>query len=1039
MIKQFQYMMNVTILALAFLCLSIQESLSQESGVNIKGYVFESLGNSPLKGVIISVSSTGQTIETDSLGNFSLNVPNAQSEIIINYPGYVTRKIYINGKSSLLISLVPNSYKTFDNGYNTPYGTQSVKEATYAGAYLQNDELQESPASSYDQTIAGKVAGLHTIEHSGMPGHKSWLNIRGINSIYGKNEPLLFIDGMIHEYNYANQSLMEGFSLNPMDVIDVEDIQDVSVIKNGDLYFGAASANGVININTEQKSEASTVIKFSGYTGIATAPQELNLLSAGEYKQYLNGLLSENLTPAQIEAQYPWLNGNESAKDYYKYNNSTNWQSEIFKPGMLHKGRIFLKGGDDIATYNISAGYLKQDGLFDESSYSRFNLRINGTINISDKFSVTPNAKISLADSYLPNLGFSAYKNPILSAALMPPIMAPYAKNNTGKQLPYLDDVGVFNVSNPVAITQNAMGDNRNYHFLSSVKAQYKITNHFYVSNLIGISYNNARESIFLPDKGMLQIDSVANSPQDMVYEFRSLQNHTVITYATKSNTGHHFTINTGLRFLENSYKNITAIDLNTGSDDIKKLGSGKEIYRYLRSSTGDDRGLLALSYFGNLNYSFRNKYFINANIAYEGNSAVNEKNRYSIFPSVGVAWRLSSESFMSQINWLEDLKVRASWSQLGNMYSNVYDYSKLFLTERRYNNSGTIVREAIPNGNLELEKKTTLNLGFDVSLFRQLTNIHFDFYQSTVNNLIIEQEIRAYNGFTTYFDNGGKLESSGIEIALDQTLKMGKFIWTIGGTFATQTSKITGLEFINPNNTGLIMNFEGVEYIASVDNPVNAFYGYKTNGIFTNNTEANVVTGPKNNVMQAGDIRFIDKDGNNIINQADKDIIGDPNPDFFGGIATSLSYKKLKLTANFTYSIGNDIYNYVKYKTESMDNYYNQSKEVLNRWSSANPNGTLPRAAINDPSGNSVFSDRWIEDGSYFKLKKLTLSYKLPSNKLYNGITVYVTASNLLTLTKYTGYDPELMYSNSPFNMGIDYGMTPQLRSYIIGLVLDL
>ena len=1040
MTKKISYSTCFSILILFMACLGSQSVWSQNAGVSIKGVVVESGTGLPLKQVSISVSSTGTSSETDEKGAFTISVPDKQAELLIDLPGYNKRNIYLNGRDFINVSLVSSIYNSFDNLFNNPLGSSSLKDASFSMTALSSDNLKLSSASSFDQSLQGKVSGLSVIQQSGMPGHKTFMNIRGISSLYGKTEPLLFIDGMIHDYSYATNSIMEGFSNNPMDVVDIEDISDISVLKDGASYMGAAGSNGIINVNTEQKGETSTVIKIEAYGGITMAPQSLDVLNETQFKNYFTDAYNSNpLNTVDINTKYPWLNGNSSSKDYYKYNNNTDWQKSIFKPSSLSKFRFFLKGGDEIATYNISTGYVSQKGVLDQSSYTRFNLRINGKINISDKFSITPNAKLSLADSKLPNLGYSVYKNPITSSLLMPPIMAAYARDNaTGTQLSYLDDTGEFNVSNPVALVKNAMGTSRNYHFLSSVMAQYKFNEHFLVSDLIGIDFNNSRENIFLPNIGVIKVDSASNSPGDFVNEFRSSQNHASLTYNNKTVSGHSFVVQAGTRYMKNSYKYDQATDLNTPSDDFKSLGQGSK-YTFLRTSTGDDRGLTWVSYYGSLNYNFRDKYFIDSNLSYDGNSAVNKTNRYNFYPSVAAAWRASSEKFLSQAKWLEDLKFRGSWSVTGNMFSSVYDFSKLYYIGQRQNSEGVITREAIPNDKLELEKKTTVNAGMDVSLFKQILNLHVDYYQSNVDNLIIQQELPQTYGYTNYFDNGGKLQSKGLEISADARMHIGQVVWTIGGSVTKQTTEIKSLKFINPASVNIVTPIPGGEYITSVGNAVNAFYGYKTNGLISS-AEVGTITGPNGAKMQQGDVKFVDTNNDNIIDGKDKQIIGNPNPKLFGGFNTTLSYKNFGLSAFFTYSLGNDIFNYVRYQAESMNTYSNQFTSVLDRWTPANPNGKLPRASIGDPTGNTAFSDRWIEDGSYLRLKQLTLNYNIPAMAgVYKGITIYLTATNLLTFTKYSGYDPDFLYSNNPFYMGIDYGKMPQTKSFIVGLKLDL
>ncbi len=919
------------------------------------------------------------------------------------------------------------------------WGHSCKKDAVFPVAAVTQNELALSSATSFDQTLQGKVSGLSVTDQSGMPGHRTFMNIRGYSSLFANSEPVLFIDGMMHDYSYAVNGLMEGFSLNPMDVVDIDDISDISVLKDGNSYLGAAGSNGAIYVNTEQKAEASTVIKFAAYGGIATVPKYQEMMNPGQFNTYFEDvLLSQGYNSGEINSMYPWLHGDASAEGYYKYNNETDWQDEIYKPAAISKFHFFLKGGDDIATYNISTGYLSHNGIYDNSKYTRFNLRINGKVNITDKFSVTPNAKLSLADSKLANQGPTSWKNPVASALAKSPNMDPIARDGaTGEYLTYLDDVGVFNMSNPTAIVEDAMGTNRNYHFLASIKAAYQFNEHFNLSSLFGLNFNNAREAIFLPDLGIVQVDSAYNSPGDFVNEFRSTQNHTTLTYTTNTSSGHSILANAGFRFMQNSYKYNLSLDLNTPSDDFKSLGDGSQ-YSFLRSTVGDNREMNWVSYFVDAHYNYRNKYFLSTSLSYDGSSVTNENNRYNFYPSVGAAWRLSSEGFLNKTSWLEDLKLRASYSVTGNMFSTVYDYSKLYYTDRRLNGAGVLTREVIPNDNLELEKKGTINAGLDLSILKQAVNLHADYFISNVNNLIVKQELPSHYGFTHYYDNGGKLNSNGFEVALDARLQSGDFVWTIGGTLSKIMTRVTSLEFLNEATEHIVTSIPGAQFITEVDGPVNAYFGYQTDGLISA-AEAGSLIGPNGYPMQEGDVKYVDN-GDGVINEADKTAIGDPNPDLFGSIFTAFSWKNFELFINFNYSVGNDLYNQMRKQSESMSDYANQSTSILDRWTPSNTGASIPGISYGDPRGNSVFSDRWIEEGSYVRLGQLTLNYRIPQKEgLFNGITVYVTATNLLTFTTYSGYDPEFIYMNSPFYQGVDYGMMPQSKSFIVGLKLDL
>jgi TonB-linked SusC/RagA family outer membrane protein len=1013
---------------------------AQTSDVEVTGVITESGTGQVLDMVAISVASTGASSSTDSTGAFTLGVPNLSAQIIVNLPGYTTRSLYLKGRDHIEISLVPEKYNSIDNNSITPLGTSVIKDEVFSSVSLTKSDFDNTMASSFDQVLQGLVPGMSVIYRNGMPGSRTFMNIRGYSSLYANNEPLLFIDGMIHSYNYASSSIMEGFALNPMDVVDIDDISNIAVMKDGVSFLGSAGSNGAIYVNTEQEGEASTIIKFGAYGGITLTPEHQNLLNPSQFRGYFEDVLTgQGYNSGDINTMYPWLHGDASADEYYRYNNETDWQEKLYKPASNYKFHFFLKGGDDIATYNVSTGYLAQQGIYDNSSYSRFNLRINGKVNITDKFSVTPNVKLSLADSRMANHGPSTYKNPILSTVMKSPLMDPVARDGaTGEFLSYYDDVGAFNVSNPSSMTENALGSNRNYHFLASIKAAYRFNEHFNLSTLFGLNFNNSREAIFLPDNGMVQVDSAYNSPGDFVYDFRSSQNHSMLTYTNTFASGHSILANLGFRYMQNTYKYNISTDLNTPSDFFRSLGDGSQ-YSFLRSTTGDNRGLAWTSYFTDLNYSFRNKYFVSANMSYDASSVTNSKNRYNFYPSAAAAWRLSSEGFLNGANWLEDLKLRGSWSQTGNMFSTVYDYSKMYYTDRRINNLGVLHREVIPNENLEMEMKSTINLGLDLSLFKQALNLHADYFMSTVDNLVIRQDLPMTYGYTNYFDNGGKIASSGLELSADARIVAGDFAWVIGGTVSNILTEVTDLTFLNPEMEHIITSVQGVQYITSVGNSLNAYYGYKTNGIISE-AEAGTITGPKGNLMEAGDMKYMDLDDNSIINEADKTIIGDPNPQLYGSVYTSLTYKNLELFVRLNYSTGNELVNYVRYQTESMMNYSNQSVSVLDRWSPTNTGSMMPRESYGDPNGNSLFSDRWVEDGSYIKLSQITLSYFLPSiGGVFNGVTFYVTATNLLTITDYSGYDPEFSFMNNPFYQGVDYGMMPKSQSFIIGLKLDL
>ena len=1012
-------------------------------GINdtLYGMVYEAGSGVALKEAVVSDAATGEFTTADENGRFAILLSENNTRIKIDLPGYYPNIYVVNKNIETNIYLTKKDFSSDDQLYSSPLDEKLMGNTVGSVSIVSKNDIENSSLSVPDHLLNGKVSGLRVIEHSGMPGHNSWMNIRGISSLYGKNEPLVFVDGMIHETRYPLNYLIDGHMYNPLELVDPDDIVDISVIKTGESGLGSAGSNGVIYINTEQSKETSSEIKFKISGGFSMATKALDVMNADQYKVYFTDMLtSQGYSGDDINSMYPWLNnGPEASDEYYRYNNNTDWQKELFKLSSFQKYHFFVKGGDDIATYNISTGYLRQGSSYENWKYSRYNLRLNGKINITKNFSIVPNTKLSLSDTYLSNMGSDTYTNPVLAALLNPPLAAPYEHSEDGAVLAHFDDVGVFNTSNPSALIENSLGSGRNVHLISSIKAIFNISPKLVITNLTGFDFNNDRESIFIPNIGVVSTGLVKNSPRDMVTELRSMQNYTVISYKYLDDNKHQLNFNGGIRYMSNTYKNNLAEDFNTPSDDFRSLGRGSG-YEYLRESLGEVSGLKWISYYGQANYNFLDKYYLTALLTIDGSSVSNKENRYNIYPSVYGAWRINRDYFQN-VQWLNNLKLRASWEMTGNMYSEIYRFSDLYYTSRRYLNLSVIVRDYNPNYDLQLEKKSTINTGLDISIMKKSINMKVDYYYSTVNNLVINQQLSYLYGFTDYFDNGGKLTNSGIEFSLNTIKYAGNLTFVFDATAAMQFNNIKKLDFIDENTTFLLTNIYGADYITSVENPVIAFYGYKTLGIYNSDAEANGITGPNGRDMGAGDVIFEDLDHNNRIDDADKQIIGDPSPDLYGGFSLTVSYKMFELSTLFNYSLGNDIYNYVRQQLTSMDSYANQSTDVISkRWEPGKTDATLPELSYGDPEGNNVFSDRWIEDGSYLRLKELRISCNLSKYiNLGKEIVLYISGSNLYTFTKYTGYDTETMLINDPFCMGMDLGKIPPLKTFIIGINLDL
>ena len=1025
-----RYLLIVIFTSIQLLLYSQEQSL-----IDITGTVSNAVSGEPVGQVLISISGTPLSVTTDENGTFQISGVNTNALVIAKHPDFVGRELFLTGRDILDIKIIPNDYRSNDDLIVTPYADKKAKGIPISFEYFSKSDLQNRSETSFARIIQGNAAGLRVNTLSGMPGALSVFSIRGPSTISGRNDPVVIIDGVLQEIHYPRESSIHGFVHNPLEMVDIDDIENITIIRDAQSYLGSMGANGVIVINTEEKKETSSAIRFHVYQGI-TFPSSSRqpLMNSEQFNNYFSQqIVSSGLSQDEINARFPFLTEDPEGL----YSNNTNWQDEIFTSGWISKYHLYLKGGDDIGNLNMSVGYLKHNGIVENTSYSRFNIRINSKINITNKFTFIPNVKISASDSYLMDQGPGEITNPILAADLKPPITRPYSvEGSTNDQ--YLSEVGAFGVSNPLAITHNLIAHNKNYQFLASGNAGYNFSSKFSVSTVLNLTYNRSMDNLFIPDKGLVEIDSARNSMDVVVTDFRSWQNNFMMNYSTDLNESSSLDVRAGNRILNSTYEYDMGSDLNSPTDDFTTLGSGAED-QFLRETNGKFRQLNFISFYAIADYSFLDKFYLNASVSLDGNSVINENNRYNFYYSVAGAWNLASGN-VNMLSRFDELKVRASYGTSGNIFNDVYDYSRLYYVGKRITDIGVIVLSSIPNENMEVEKKSTINAGFDISTAGQKFNTSIDLYYETVNNLIIRQKVSPAYGYLDIYTNAGKMANMGAELTTDFRFKTGKSFWTIGLTASSMINKITSLDQdVAENEQNIILtqiedgqNNTVATLVTEVGGPLYAFYGYETDGVYTSSEEANSIIGPNGTAMQVGDVKFKDKNGDGMIDDEDLEYLGNPLPLVYGSFFTVFKRGRLKASVNIDYSAGNKIYNYVAMKTNSSDDFYNQNKDVLD--------SETPRIAYGDPSGNNVFSDRWIEDGSYIRLKNVTISYDFPANnRFYQKLKVYLTGCNLYTFTKYSGYDPEFYLNSNIMYTGVDFGKIPFGRSIILGINFEL
>jgi len=946
--------------------------------------------------------------------------------------------------------LLDDDHYSFQEMVTLPFGKITQRNnTTAAGSYNANSEWKR-PGETVDALLQGQIAGLNSIRRSGSPGAGANMFLRGYNSLYATNRPLIVVDGMLYDANDYGESIIANNYTNPLALINVQDIDNITVLKDASSIYGTKGANGAILITTARAKEQTTKIDAAFYTGYNQVPDVLPVMKAADYRTYLGEMLQSSGMSATDIASLPYMIDDTTNAEYYRYHNNTNWQNKIFK-GSFNRN-VFLKvtGGDNIATYALSVGYMKGDGIVKNTDITRYNTRFNAEYNFSKKFTGSTNLSFTFNEQNLKDQGISDKTAPLYLALTKSPFLSSHEVNNLGILSPNLEDADVFGKSNPSALIETMQAYNKYYRFNGSFKFQYEINKSFSAATLFGVVYDKVRENIFIPRKGVAD-DTLSNAVADsrlgsQVKRLFSVFSDTYVEYKKTINRKHSLASRLGLRYQHNDAEQDFALGYNSATDELVSVQNGVNALRQIGGGIGEWNWMN--TYF-NFDYGLSNKYFFSLNAAMDGSSrfgkevnkgvTINEVH-FALLPSLSFAWLASSENFMAN-SGINLLKFRTSYGLSGNDDIGNYTSRQTYSSQNLLGMQG-LVRSGIPNPSLQWETNRKFNLGTDIAFMNERAAVSFDFYKSTTKNMLAYENLIAPTGFDNILTNKGSMQNTGWELTANfRVLNSPSFKWDLGFNIGHYKNKVL---FVPGNN--ITTEFAGATILTGNDNSANLFFGYKSLGVFSTSAEATAAGLSKKNAdgsyssFAAGDIHFFDFNGDKIINELDRQVIGNPNPDYFGGINTRLTYKKFELSAVITFSQGNEVFNYLRYRLESASTTDNQLTSVVNRWRTENQLTDVPKATYNDPMGNSRFSDRWIEDGSYLRLRTLSVVYNLPINgKFVKYTNIYASANNLLTFTKYMGYDPEFSAGTSLFAQGIDTGLDPLYKTITLGVRIGL
>ncbi|MCF8359764.1 MAG: SusC/RagA family TonB-linked outer membrane protein [Prolixibacteraceae bacterium] len=1045
------------ILLIATLLLMGVFSLHAQDTIRVKG-VIVSPENKPISDVSVSVEGSSQMPAfTNQSGEFEVTTDSKDQWLnVAPASGYKRKRVYIGSRTFIKVMVTPVDITSGDDQVILLSQPASVKDVVSSFSDLNLDNVQHSIIPSIDRYMQGRVSGMHAINQSGVPGSGAVTFIRGINSLNAITQPLYVVDGAIMESTGLFGSVIDGYNYNPLLAINPLDISNATILKDAvySAAYGSKASNGLIMIETLNPSATETSFEIDMRTGLSLRPERyVPQMNAQQHKTfakemiYSSGMLEENITK-----NYPNLFVKSDNERFIDYQHNTDWQQLIFDDAMFTNLNIKVKGGDEIARYGLSFGYYNNNGIIRNTSYDGYNLRFVSLVNIFTWLRMNATVSFNTSESELKESAAIKETSPILTSLAKSPMLNPFQYDVDKNETTILSEVDELGVSNPLGTIENFEASSRNYHINTTLGFEIDFSKSFYFRTNVGIIYNTLKEKLFMPNRGMelYYNEEAHNVAKASTNTFNGFSNNSMLVYDTKLGNNHVINSTTGFNVMTNRFQYDWGIAKNAHKNDqYRMLSDG---INELREIGGQNRNWNWLSFYEKVSYSFKDKYLFTGTVSLDGSSRIGKEasqtinmfgQPFGLFYSAGLGWRVSSEPFMNRVHWIDELKIRLSAGRTGNDDIGESNATNYYSTEH-YRESSGLVPAAMPNYGLTYELVDQLNAGIDLGLWGNRVRVKFDVFQTTISNMLVYMPLDAYIGYDYRPENAGSMSNTGWDGSVFMRIINGKnFRWDIEANVSQAKNKILEI----PNDK-YITNVKGHYEVAQiVGETASSFYGYRFLGVYSTTSDA-IEAGLVNNkgvAYRGGDAIYEDISGpegvpDNVINSYDKTIIGSAFPEIIGGLTNTFRYKNWRLSAFVNFVSGNEVFNYVRYKNESMTGFANQSTAVLNRWQYEGQVTDAPRALWGDPVGNSVFSTRWIEDGSYLRLKNVSLSYRIPNEFLaFKNAEFYISASNLITLSKYLGYDPEFAYSYRLNEQGVDYGMPPHARQFLIGIKLGL
>ncbi|MCG6189532.1 TonB-dependent receptor [Maribellus maritimus] len=998
----------------------------------VSGKVTDASG-APVPGVTVVVSGTSNGTVTGADGQYSLMNIQPEDKLIFSFVGMKTQEVIVGTQSTIDITMVVDAIG-IEEVVAIGYGTMKKSDLTGSISSINNEKITQRGITSIDQGLQGQVSGVQIVQPNSAPGQTPIVRIRGINSIQYGNDPLWVVDGF---------PLSSGISfINPNDIESITVLKDASATA----IYGARGANGVILVTTRKGQSGDTRVSYQAYYGAQNIAKKIDLMNANEWATAQRTFWDRFRNGSLIGRAFP-----QSEID--QMGQGTDWQDEIFRTAIMQSHNVSVSGGNEKTTFSVSANYLNQEGIVINSEYSRGTFGINVEHKANEKFSFNANINASYEYNRSINTNAGVNSGGVIYNALIAAPTSP-VKNDDGSyfsQREYWQETGIManiNVQNPVQMAYEQASNYNRTHILNNFAGSYEIIEGLTAKVALGVDILYGRSNSYIPSYFISQTASNGSASVSTSQRFNWVNENT-LTYTKQFNEVHSFTALVGFTAQQAIGETLAAGSTDFFSDITQyyDLGIGSEP---TFPSSGYNRWSMA-STIGRINYDYANKYLVTVSARYDGSSRFGENNRFGFFPSGALAWRVNQEEFLQDVDWMSNLKVRASYGRTGNqdipLYQNVQLYNKIDSYVFGESSSTAVAPGALVNPDLKWETTNQYDAGVDLGIFNNLLSFTADYYYKKTNDLLFPVSVPRQGGYATVLQNIGSVENKGLELGLNVNVNKGNFSWNASGNISFNRNKVIALadadRFFGPSfGRGLVQKNGGAATVIMVGEPIGVFWGNIFDGLWQ--TEEEFLAGhmSENTNVGPGFENYRDIDGNGVFEEGkDETIIGNPHPDFEFGINNSFTYKNFDLSFQINGVYGNDVFNANAIELTSQVNVNNALTEYINAWDGTGTSNTMFK---NDrPSGRSGtfvnrVSTQYIEDGSYVRLQNLTFGYKIPVN-LFDRFRIYVSADNLVTLTNYSGYNPEVsVMGNTSTAMGIDAGTYPIAKILRFGVQVD-